>query len=342
MECALIIIEIARLRKRFSKKRLHLRIAHIIIVEIEFLPEDKQMKLAVQTSRILDVYGIDEGFRMIAEAGFDGVDANLDHCLPSPLIRSGELNTFFDQSDADILAFLMPYAEAAKKYGVAFSQAHAPFPCRVANDETNAYVWKALKKTAMMCDYLDCRYMVVHSGFMPEGEREYPDEWDYNMRMYSDLMPALRKYNVTCCLENLFTRWRGKIMEGVCSNADEAVRYVDTLNSMAGEELFGFCFDVGHANLTSKDVYRYLITIGKRLKILHVHDNNGVEDEHLFPYMGIVNWDRFCRGMKEIGFSGTMSFETFNGLKTFDSALAPELLRLLNATGRLFIQRIEG
>ena len=108
MECALIIIEIARLRKRFSKKRLHLRIAHIIIVEIEFLPEDKQMKLAVQTSRILDVYGIDEGFRMIAEAGFDGVDANLDHCLPGPLIRSGELNTFFDQSDADILAFLKP------------------------------------------------------------------------------------------------------------------------------------------------------------------------------------------------------------------------------------------
>ena len=37
--------------------------------------------------------------------------------------------------------------------------------------------------------------------------------------------------------------------------------------------------------------------------------------------------------MKEIGFSGTMSFETFNGLKTFDPALAPELLRLLNATG---------
>lgn len=67
-------------------------------------------------------------------------------------------------------------------------------------------------------------------GLHAEGEREYPDEWDYNMRMYSDLMPALRKYNVTCCLENLFTRWRGKIMEGVCSNADEAVRYVDTLN----------------------------------------------------------------------------------------------------------------
>ena len=32
------------------------------------------MKLAVQTSRILDVFGIDEGFRMIADAGFDGVE----------------------------------------------------------------------------------------------------------------------------------------------------------------------------------------------------------------------------------------------------------------------------
>ena len=299
------------------------------------------MKLAVQTSRILDVFGIDEGFRMIADAGFDGVDMNLDHCLRGPEIRSGELNAFFDQSDADILEFLKTYADAAKKYGVAFSQAHAPFPCRVANDATNAYVQMALQKTAMMCDYLDCRYMVVHSGFLPEGEREYPDEWDYNIRMYAGLLPALKKYSVTCCLENLFTRWRGKIMEGPCSNADEAVRYVDALNAMAGEERFGFCFDVGHANLTSKDVYKYLITIGKRLKILHVHDNNGVEDEHLFPYMGIIDWDRFCRGMKEIGFHQTMSFETFNALKTFDPALTPELLRLLHATGRLFASRIE-
>ena len=74
------------------------------------------MKLAVQTSRILDVFGIDEGFRMIADAGFDGVDMNLDHCLRGPQIRSGELNTFFDQSDADILAFLKPYADAASDF----------------------------------------------------------------------------------------------------------------------------------------------------------------------------------------------------------------------------------
>ena len=72
-----------------------------------------------------------------------------------------------------------------------------------------------------------------------------------------------------------------------------------------------------------------------------MHDNNGVEDEHLFPYMGIIDWDRFCRGMKEIGFHQTMSFETFNALKTFDPALTPELLRLLHATGRLFASRIE-
>ena len=63
------------------------------------------------------------------------------------------------------------------------------------------------------------------------------------------------------CLENLLNLYEWDPYEGNCSNADEAVWFLDTLNAEAGEEVFGFCFDVGHAVLTGANLYQYLTTI---------------------------------------------------------------------------------
>jgi len=301
------------------------------------------MLLSVQTAPILDNWGIDEGFRMIAEAGFGGVDWNVDHCLPGTQIRAHECGGFYDQTDEEILAFCKPYKDAAEKYGVRFVQAHAPFPNYVADEKTDEYVLEAVKKTIMMCGYVGCPNLVVHPGFLPYDQRLTPEqEWDFNIKMYSALIPSLKKYNVFCCLENMFSGHRGKVMQAICSDPYEAVRYIDALNEIAGERLFGFCLDVGHATLLGLDAGEFALQLGDRIQVLHVHDNNGVSDQHLFPYMGITNWDSFLSALKAINFTGPFSFETFNAIQTFDPALAPNLLSLLHATGKLFESRIEG
>ena len=46
--------------------------------------------------------------------------------------------------------------------------------------------------------------------------------------------------------------FNGYIYEGTCTDAVEACYYVDTLNDIAGEKLFGFCFDTGHALAASR------------------------------------------------------------------------------------------
>ena len=66
-------------------------------------------KIGVQTSAILDNVGIDEGFRLIHEAGFDCVDFNIDHCMTGKEIVSGEFSGFFDQDMEQILAAIRPY-----------------------------------------------------------------------------------------------------------------------------------------------------------------------------------------------------------------------------------------
>lgn len=301
------------------------------------------MLISVQTGSILDPFGIDEGFAMIAGAGFDGVDINLDHWLPTPNIREHKVGGFFDQSDEDMRKGADPYKRAAEKHGVRFLQAHAPFPNYTGNTKTDAYVLRAVEKTILLCGYLGCGNLVVHPGFLPDGERITPEqEWDYNIAMYSALIPALKEFDVVCCLENMFSKHRGKVMEAICSDPHEAIRYIDRLNEIAGERRFGFCLDTGHAMLLGKDLYTLIHQLGERIQVLHIHDNDGLDDEHLFPYMGIIDWERFCRALGEIGYAHDLSFETFRAMDLFDDALAPEMLRLLHATGELFVRRIAG
>ena len=58
--------------------------------------------------------------------------------------------------------------------------------------------------------------------------------------------------------------------------------------------------------------------------------------------MGIVDWNAFCRGLKEIGYKGALSFETFNAMNVFDPELHADALKLLGATARMFARRIEA
>ena len=297
------------------------------------------MKISIQTGSIVDKFGIEEGFRMIQEAGFEAVDMNLDPLLRPKKILDKPFTSFFDQPDGEILAWCAPYREAASRHGIAFTQAHAPFPNRLHDESINAYILRAVEKTIMMCGALGCPRLVVHAGYLPYADR-CGDEWDYNMRMYSALIPALREHGVMCCLENLFTRYRGKIICGPCASAPEANRWVDALNDRAGERLFGFCLDVGHALLAGRDLYEFVTQLGGNLACLHLHDNDGMDDRHMFPYSGILDWERLCRALGEIGYRGDLSFETFNGLDQFPPELAGDALRLAGAVAAYFRRRV--
>ena len=55
-------------------------------------------------------------------------------------------------------------------------------------------------------------------------------------------------------------------------------------NAEAGEDMFGACYNTGHANITGRNFYEDICTPGERLMCLHIHDNDGLHDRHLIPY----------------------------------------------------------
>ena len=276
----------------------------------------------------------------IKECGFEAMDFNIDHYLSEGrLAKEGVYPSFFDKSVEEILAFVTPLKEASEATGVAVGQMHAPFPVWIKDmEEVNDYIFMALDKCFAVAEYLNCPAIVVH----PVQRSTKEKEWDTNMMIYRRLIPVIKKYKgVKICLENIFSRRPGRIIEGRLANAADACRMIDLLNEEAGGDYFGFCLDVGHANLTNRNIKEYVKELGSRLTILHIHDNNGFEDLHMIPYSylstgssHVCDWQGFVEGLKEIGYKGVLAFETFRIFSAYPAPCREAALRLISSIGQ--------
>ncbi len=65
------------------------------------------------------------------------------------------------------------------------------------------------------------------------------------------------------------------------------------------------CLDVGHLNMTFfkggiKDRIDSIKIMKHKIKHVHLHDNNGIHDEHLIPGQGNLNWEEIIPLINEI------------------------------------------
>jgi sugar phosphate isomerase/epimerase len=61
----------------------------------------------------------------------------------------------------------------------------------------------------------------------------------------------------------------------------------------------GVCLDVGHAHMTV-GVAEAIGTLGERIGSVHVHDNHGLRDEHLWPGDGTIDWAKTMDALKSL------------------------------------------
>ena len=287
---------------------------------------------------------VEEAFRFIRECGFQAVDFSFSKKIPTGELRQGILTDFFDADIPSLLAYYRPVKEAAQKHGIFIGQAHAPFPTYVEGyPEVNEYLLAAVEKQCAICQFLGCPALVVHPAVVTCKEQER----ELNLQMYRRLMPAAKKYGVKICLENMFTTENGRKVARACSNMEDACYYIDTLNGEAGESLFGFCYDVGHANLTANDILQDIRTLGHRLTLLHIHGNDCVRDLHQIPYLArtskksfSTDWEAFLQGLREIGYRGTLNMETAGSLALLPEELIEPVLKVASAVCAYFKRRI--
>jgi sugar phosphate isomerase/epimerase len=101
-------------------------------------------------------------------------------------------------------------------------------------------------------------------------------------RNWSDRMPRLieeaRRHGVSIALENTW---------------DDRPEVLDHLrNLLPDREPLKFCLDTGHMNVYSRlPVRRWWECLGREVAALHLHDNDGLSDDHLPPGGGTFDFE---------------------------------------------------
>lgn len=307
------------------------------------------MEISIQSYATTQNYETDKAFKILKESGFTAIDWALDLVWDRAEIKKGIMpdGTIFDGTLDEIEAHFADELAAIRKYGFKISQAHAAFPCYIEDKpEFNKYCIEVYKKTILLCDRVGCKNLIIHgiSRYPDNKTHSYEDIVKINMDMYTALIPTLLKTNVVVCLENLFFTIAEKRYAGTCCDPHEACEYIDKLNALAGKECFGLCFDTGHINLVHCQPEYYIKTLGKRIKALHIHDNDMMGDNHLAPFTGKFDFMQFARALRDIGYDGDLSFETYRQTdnKRVPDRLVKPFLDLTYQCGLLFKDIIEG
>lgn len=76
--------------------------------------------------------------------------------------------------------------------------------------------------------------------------------------------------------------------------ADDGYVLIDALLSRYGADVLGFCYDSGHANM-GPDGLGELERHKERLIAVHLHDNDGKNDQHKIPFTGTIDWMRLMQ-----------------------------------------------
>jgi sugar phosphate isomerase/epimerase len=141
-----------------------------------------------------------------------------------------------------------------------------------------------LKRALEAADTIPFRNLVVHLG-------ERMDGWS----------PRTVEYAITA-LEHLgaFARPLGVrlLVENLLSEPTTPEHLLEILASGHMDQV-GVCLDLGHAQLTV-GVASAIGTLGGRIASVHVHDNHGTKDEHLWPGDGDISWPETVEALKAL------------------------------------------
>ena len=287
------------------------------------------MKLVMNTEPLTEKVSYPESLRLIAEAGFDGVDCS-----------------FFDMKGEDSVwngpgwkSLAQELRVQAEGLGLCFRQAHAPFPSAKADEDYNKVIFPRILRSMEAAAIMGVENIVIHpihyGAYWKEREAQYQRSLDF----YRELIPYCKEFGIRVCTENMWSRDPAKIIrDSLLSRPEEFCAFVDELDS----PWIGACLDIGHAALVGQNPADMVRRMGKRITCLHVHDVDYREDKHTLPFTQELDWEEITKALGEVGYRGDFTFEAEQFIRKMPQQLWPEALKLMAAVGRYLMGRIEA
>ncbi|MBE6806370.1 MAG: sugar phosphate isomerase/epimerase [Ruminococcaceae bacterium] len=201
----------------------------------------------------------------------------------------------FERSD-DPIATGKAFAEFLKENNFEMLQGHLWLSIKICSDETAV---SKLFKWIDMYEAIGIKNMVLHCDSMINSGLSVEEVADKNIERLKIVAEHIKDKDITICLENLGPK-------GPVRNADNILYLIDKI----GSDKFGVCLDTGHLNITDKNQTEFILKAGKKLRGLHIADNQGETDQHWMPFAhGTVDFKAVVKALREIDYNGYFNYE---------------------------------
>ena len=287
------------------------------------------MKLGTSTEILGRRFGEEEAVRIIARAGFDGIDWDFSCMEFDENLWNGD----------DWRQYARKMRELTEESGVAVLQAHAPYPTSKGEEPYDSVVMERVIRSMEAASLLGAKNIVVHPMKHLNYVRYGKLLFEKNVEMYRRLIPYCERWDIRVCVENMYEKdpHTDLIVNSGCGLPEEFCAMLDELNS---PWIVG-CLDIGHAALVGVDPADAIRMLGHdRLQTLHVHDVDYFTDGHTLPFMEKLDWNSITAALAEIGYQGDFVFEADKFFRNFPAELCQDALVFMEKTGRHLMSEI--
>ncbi|MDB6121531.1 MAG: Xylose isomerase domain protein barrel [Pedosphaera sp.] len=236
-----------------------------------------EIKKAIMFATVPGGGSLMDKFKMIRDAGFDGVEPNsgLDR---DEILKARDASGLKIASVCDSVHWVKPLSDP--------------------NPETRKVGLEGLKTALEDAAMYGASSVLLVPGVVNKGI-SYDDAYKRSQEEIHKAIPVAEKYKVKIAIENV---WNQFLLSPL-----EAARYVDEFNS----PWVGWHFDIGNV-ITYGWPEQWIKVLGKRIQKLHVkefsrkkRDSEGLYAGFKVDYLeGDNNWPAIMKALDEVGYKG--------------------------------------
>ncbi len=192
--------------------------------------------------------------------------------------------------------FIKDVAKNVLKSGILFNSVHLPFSlswwdfASPIETERKGAVESFKRAVDAYGEFLP-NVFVIHPGIKPQTEEEREKRLNQLAKSMSEICEFSPK---TVCIENM-------VNDGLLNKTSEAKWLLNAVPKL------NMTIDINHSFLQKPE--DYILEIGKKVKNLHISDNDGLKERHWLPKKGVINFNAVLSALEKTGYNQTFNYE---------------------------------
>lgn len=302
------------------------------------------MQVSLSAMTVIDLKTAKKYIQYTANAGFQYIMLDLGlFCSGHALENYGKNTCALEQEELNTC--LKRFLEQCEEKAIRVHTMRMPhLAWNTKRTDLNDLMFQIAKESIFCCGAAGSRNLIVQPLFAGIARKSM---WQGNYHYLMELGRLAQQSRICLLLENQCTNINGHFVRGVCSDADEASRWIDTLNRDLREEVFGVCLDTAACNLCGQDMGEMAVILKKRLRSVLVRECDGVYESSRLAFTGMnsygcgMDWAGLIRGLRRMEFDGELIMDAHDTLRGFSPLLREQIYPLMKSVTDYFRWQIE-